>query len=252
MSSIAPSLHTNDRDRATRRIGEIHMLRRFHQFWLRLLTPVARFFLRVGIGPDIVTLVGTLGVCLGAVGFYPRGELFWGTIVITAFVFSDMVDGLMARMSNRSSKWGAFLDSTLDRLGDAAVFGGLALWFAGGGHSFTLACVALYDLVMGSVTSYAKARAESLGMTADVGIAERADRLVAVLVAAGLSGLGVPVVLPLVLWLLAVASTVTVVQRMVAVRRQAHDARGVADKAADKAEDDPGPRGPDSSEKGPQ
>jgi CDP-diacylglycerol--glycerol-3-phosphate 3-phosphatidyltransferase len=197
------------------------MLRRFHQFWIRLLTPVARFFLRVGIGPDIVTLVGTLGVCAGALAFYPRGELFWGTIVVTAFVFSDMVDGLMARMAGRSSKWGAFLDSTLDRVGDAAVFGGLALWFAAGGDSFLLASVALYDLVMGSVTSYAKARAESLGMTDNVGIAERADRLVTVLVATGLSGLGVPFVLPLVLYVLAVASTITVIQRMMAVRRQA-------------------------------
>jgi CDP-diacylglycerol---glycerol-3-phosphate 3-phosphatidyltransferase len=196
------------------------MLRRFHQFWIRLLTPVARLFLRVGIGPDIVTLVGTLGVCVGALGFYPRGELFWGTVVVTAFVFSDMVDGLMARMSHRSSRWGAFLDATLDRVGDAAVFGGLALWYAGGGESYLFACVALYDLVMGSVTSYAKARAESLGLTANVGIAERADRLVAVLVATGLSGLGVPLLLPLVLAVLAVASTVTVVQRVAAVRRQ--------------------------------
>jgi len=204
------------------------MLRRFHQFWLRLLTPVARFFLKVGIGPDAVTFVGTLGVCVGALAFFPRGELFWGTIVVTAFVFSDMVDGLMARMSNRSSRWGAFLDSTLDRVGDAAVFGGLALWYAGGGANFPLACLALYDLVMGSVTSYAKARAESLDMKADVGIAERADRLVAVLVAAGLNGLGVPLVLPLVLGVLAVASTVTVVQRVIAVRRQAlaRDAEG--------------------------
>jgi CDP-diacylglycerol--glycerol-3-phosphate 3-phosphatidyltransferase len=191
-----------------------------------------------------VTGVGTLGVCLGAVGFYPRGELFWGTIVITAFVFSDMVDGLMARMSNRSSKWGAFLDSTLDRLGDAAVFGGLALWFAGGGGSFVLACVALYDLVMGSVTSYAKARAESLGMTANVGIAERADRLVAVLVAAGLAGLGVPIVLPLVLWVLAVASTVTVIQRIAAVRQQTHGAGQAAEGTS--------APGAGSREKGPQ
>ncbi len=197
------------------------MLRRFHQFWLRLLTPIARFFLRVGIGPDIVTVVGTAGVCVGALAFYPRGELFWGTLFLTFFVFSDMIDGLMARMSQRSSKWGAFLDSTLDRIGDAAVFGGLTLWFAGGGDAFWLACVALYCLVMGNVTSYARARAESLGMTANVGIAERADRLVAVLVATGLAGLGVPYLLPIVLCVLAVASTVTVVQRILAVRAQA-------------------------------
>jgi CDP-diacylglycerol---glycerol-3-phosphate 3-phosphatidyltransferase len=197
------------------------MLRRFHEFWIRLLTPAARLFLRLGIGPDVITLVGTFGVMAGALVFFPRGELFWGTIVVTAFVFSDMVDGLMARMSGRSSNWGAFLDSTLDRIGDAAVFGGLALWFLTGGDSLLLGCVALYDLVMGNMTSYAKARAEGLGMTANVGIAERADRLVSVLVAAGLSGLGVPFVLELVLWALAIASTVTVVQRMLTVRKQA-------------------------------
>lgn len=204
------------------------MLRRFHQFWIRLLTPVAKFLLRVGIGPDVVTLVGTLGVCVGALGFFPRGELFWGTIIVTAFVFSDMVDGLMARMQNRSSNWGAFLDSTLDRLGDAAIFGGLTLWYATGGDNYFLACVSLYVVVMGSVTSYAKARAESLGMTANVGIAERADRLVTALVAAGLTGLaidfGIPygdLLLPIVLCALAVASTVTVVQRILTVRRQA-------------------------------
>jgi CDP-diacylglycerol--glycerol-3-phosphate 3-phosphatidyltransferase len=211
------------------------MLRRFHQFWLRLLTPAAKFFLKAGIGPDAITLVGTAGVVLGALIFYPLGQLFWGTVVVTAFVFSDMLDGLMARMSGRSSKWGAFLDSTLDRIGDAAVFGGLTIWFLTGGLSHSpgltsktvglvLGCLALYDLVMGSMTSYAKARAESLGMTANVGIAERADRLVSVLVATGLSGLGVPYVLELVLVALAVASTVTVVQRMLTVRRQAFEA----------------------------
>lgn len=211
------------------------MLRRFHQFWLRLLEPIASFLLRVGIGPDVVTLVGTLGVCVGALLFYPRGELFWGTIVVTAFVFSDMIDGQMARMSGRSSKWGAFWDSTLDRLGDSAVFGGLALWYAGGGDSLLMAGVALYALVMGSVTSYAKARAESLGLKANVGIAERADRLVTVLVAAGLTGLGVPYLLPAVLWALGLASTVTVVQRVMAVRRQAL--------AADRESDSSGERG---------
>lgn len=228
------------------------MLRRFHQFWLRLWTPTARFLLRRGVGPDAVTLVGTIGVVAGALAFYPRGELFWGTIVITAFVFSDMIDGLMARMSGRSSKWGAFLDSTLDRLGDAAVFGGLALWFLTGDPdehpwwlgdgeavAYLIGCLALYDLVMGSLTSYAKARAESLGLTANVGIAERADRLVSVLVAAGLSGLGVPYVLEAVLAVLAVASTVTVVQRMLAVRAQTRPGASSENGSADSADEHP-------------
>jgi CDP-diacylglycerol--glycerol-3-phosphate 3-phosphatidyltransferase len=188
----------------------------------KIFTPVARLFLKLGISPDVVTIVGTLGVCFGALAFYPRHEFFWGTIVITVFVFSDTVDGVMARMSGRSGKWGAYLDSTLDRVGDSAIFGGLVLWYAGRGDDFLMAGLALACLILGSVVSYAKARAEGLGFTANVGIAERADRLVAVLVVTGLVGVGLPeVVLTIVLALLAVASLVTVFQRMLLVRRQA-------------------------------
>ena len=197
------------------------MMERFRQFWTRLLSPIANLLLRLGVSPDAVTLVGTFGVSAAALYFFPRGELFVGVLVITAFVFSDLIDGYMARTSGRSSRWGAFLDSTLDRIGDAAIFGGLVLYLGDVGRD-VLAAVALYCLVMGSVTSYARARAESLGMQAKVGIAERADRLVSVLVVAGLSDLfGVPVALDVVLWALAVASTITVVQRMLVVRRQA-------------------------------
>ena len=199
------------------------MLNRFARaFFTKLFTPVARLLLRLGISPDIVTVVGTVGVCFGALAFYPRHEFFWGTIVITVFVFSDTVDGVMARMSGRSSSWGAYLDSTLDRVGDSAIFGGLVLYYAGQGGQLFMAGLALACLILGRVVSYAKARAEGLGMTANVGIAERADRLVAVLAATGLVGLGLPeVLLTVVLALLAVASLVTVVQRMLVVRRQA-------------------------------
>ncbi len=198
------------------------MLNRYARaFFTRVLTPVARFLAARGVSPDVVTLVGTLGVVGGALGFFPRGEFFWGTMVITAFVFSDLVDGTMARLTDRSSRWGAFLDSTLDRVGDAAVFGGIALWYAGSGDDLLLCSLAVYCLATGSVVPYAKARAEGLGMTADVGIAERADRLVAILLATGLKGVGVPYVQEGVLWALAVASSVTVVQRMLEVRRQA-------------------------------
>jgi CDP-diacylglycerol---glycerol-3-phosphate 3-phosphatidyltransferase len=145
-----------------------------------------------------------------------------GTLVITAFVFSDMLDGQMARMSGSSSRWGAFLDSTLDRFGDAAIFGGLAMYYVGPGDSEPLAALAIYCLVVGSITSYARARAESLGMEAKVGIAERADRLVAILAMTGLSDIfNVPVLIPVALGVLAVASTVTVVQRILTVRSQA-------------------------------
>ena len=192
------------------------MMERFRAFWTGIFAPVGNLFLRWGVSPDVVTVVGTLGVSAGALIFFPQGQLLIGVLVITAFVFSDMIDGYMARQLGRSSKWGAFLDSTMDRFGDAAVFGGLVLYFlAGPGDSVTYGCLALLCLVLGSITSYARARAESLGMHAKGGIAERADRLVAVLVMTGLSDLlGLPWLLYLVLWVLAAASAVTVVQRM--------------------------------------
>ena len=186
------------------------MLNRYARaFFTKVFTPVAKLFLSLGISPDIVTIVGTLGVSFGALAFYPRHEFLIGTLVITAFVFSDTIDGVMARMSGRSGRWGAYLDSTLDRLGDAAIFGGLVLWYAGGGDDVLMAGLALACLILGSVVSYSKARAEGLGMTANVGIAERADRLVAV------------VILGVVLALLALASLITIIQRMWAVRVQA-------------------------------
>jgi phosphatidylglycerophosphate synthase len=189
----------------------------------RVTEPAARALSRLGVTPDALTIVGTIGVSGGALGFYPRGSFLVGTLVITAFVFSDLMDGAVARVSGRSGPWGAFLDSTLDRIGDGAVFGGLALWYAGGGHSTLLCSLALYDLVAGAVTSYAKARAESLGLTCNVGIAERSERLIFVLVLTGLSGIfGVPQLREVALWGLAVATTITVVQRIATVWRQTH------------------------------
>lgn len=191
-------------------------------FFTKVFTPIARLLLRLGISPDVVTVVGTLGVCFGALFFFPRGQLLAGVLFITAFVFSDTLDGIMARMQGRQGVWGAYLDSTLDRFGDAAVFGGLAIWFFTGGEDLLMAYLALACLVLGSLVSYARARAEGLGMRADVGIAERADRLVSTLVTTGLVGLGLPqVVLTAVLAVLAVASAVTILQRMLLVRRQA-------------------------------
>lgn len=201
------------------------MFEHLRTFFTNLISPVARLLLRLGVSPDAVTVVGTLGVVLAALWFFPQGELLAGVLVITAFVFSDLLDGTMARMSGRTSTWGAFLDSTLDRMGDSAIFGGLTLYYAWVVESEVLAALTLYTLVTGWLTSYTRARAESLGYEAKVGIAARADRLVAVLVAAGLSEIfGVPVLLEVVLWALAVASTVTVVQRILTVRRQARAA----------------------------
>ena len=200
-------------------------------FFTKVFTPFAAFLLRIGVSPDAVTLVGTGGVVAGALVFFPRGSFFWGTVVITAFVFSDLVDGNMARQSGTSSVWGAFLDSTLDRVADAAVFAGIALWYAGKGDNLLLCSVTLFCLASGQVVSYTKARAESLGLKCDVqGLVERSERLVVTLVLAGLSGLhqfGVPYIewlLPIALWLIAVGSLITVFQRILTVRREAVEA----------------------------
>lgn len=196
------------------------MFGRLRAVTTRLFTPLAALLTRLGVSPDAVTITGTVGVVVSALWLFPTGHLFAGTMAVMVFAFSDVLDGVMARRSGRSGPWGAFLDSTLDRLADGAVFGGLTLWFVLQDDHLG-AAVALACAILGGVVPYARARAESVGATASVGIAERADRLVAGLVAAGLVGLGLPVVvLHVVLGLLAVASLVTIVQRVATVRRQ--------------------------------
>ena len=199
------------------------MLDRFKSFWQNvMLAPFVSLFLRLGISPDAVTVVGTLGACTGALVFFPQGMLWQGVVFITAFVFSDLIDGQMARRLGRTDTFGAFLDSTLDRVADGAILGGLMLYFAWVAQDRLSLVLALVCLVMGSVTSYARARGESLGFRAETGIAERADRLVLILVATFFADvLDVAMLLQAALWLLAVASTVTVAQRMLLVRRQA-------------------------------
>jgi CDP-diacylglycerol--glycerol-3-phosphate 3-phosphatidyltransferase/CDP-diacylglycerol--inositol 3-phosphatidyltransferase len=204
------------------------MLERFREFWSNFWAPLGDLLLRLGVKPDWVTWVGTIGVSAAALWFFPRGQFFVGVLVIAVFVFSDIIDGYMARKSGLSSKWGAFLDSTLDRVADAAVFCGLVIYYASSdaeadlGDPKAYMYLSLACLVLGNLTSYARARAEGLGMTAKGGIAERSDRLVSILLATGLSGLfGLPFLREITLWALAVASSITVVQRMIIVHKQA-------------------------------
>ncbi len=187
----------------------------------QLLAPVGRVLARTPLTPNMLTVIGTIGVTAGALTLFPTGHLFAGTMVCTGFVLTDMLDGTLARMTGSTGKFGAFLDSTMDRVADSAVFAGIAIWLLTGGHDRLLAAVALYCLVTGGLVSYAKARAEGLGLRADVGIAERTERLLIGLVAIGLAGLGVPYVLSIGLWILAVLSTITFGQRVYAVRMSA-------------------------------
>lgn len=178
----------------------------------------ARGLLALGVHPNAVTITGTVGVVAAALWFFPqRGSmLFWGVMVVTFFLITDMLDGTMARLGNKSSRLGAFLDSTMDRVADAAIFGALVWAFMDIDRHTALA--ALVCLAVGSIVPYARARADSIGVDASMGIAERADRLVVGLTAAGLVGLGLPLaVLTWTLWALALAAAITVGQRTLAV-----------------------------------
>jgi CDP-diacylglycerol--glycerol-3-phosphate 3-phosphatidyltransferase len=197
------------------------MLNQLRPALSRVTSPVGHALARTGVTPNTVTIIGTLGCVAGALGFYPFGEFFWGTVVITIFVFFDLFDGAVARVTGKTSRFGAFLDSNMDRVSDAAIFSGLILRFATKDHNdMLLVCLALFCLISGALVSYARARAEGMGVNATIGLAERGERLIVSLVAIGLAGLGVPYVLAAGLWILSIASAITVVQRYIVVRRQ--------------------------------
>lgn len=187
--------------------------------------PLGKALVKTGLTPDAVTVIGTAAVIAAAVTLFPTGHLFWGTIVIWLFVMFDMLDGAMARARGGGTRYGAVLDATCDRVADGAIFGGLAWWAVYHENSRPLFLATLVVLVTSQVISYAKARAEASGLSADGGLIERPDRLVIVLVGAGLTGIGgyfgiewLTWAVHVAMWILAVLSIVTVFQRVLAVR----------------------------------
>lgn len=192
-----------------------------------LLTRPALAMARVRITPNMLTVVGTVLSVGVAVATLPQGRFIMGPPLLGVVLIGDSFDGILARATGRSSVFGAFLDSTLDRLADGAIFASLAAWAALSMktdsaflHVATV-CLALACVVLAAVVPYARARAESIGATASVGIAERTDRLVVALVATFVVGLGAPQwVLSAALGYVALASFITVVQRIVVVSRQ--------------------------------
>lgn len=185
----------------------------------RAFDPVARALLRARVSPDTVTIVGTVGVIVAALVWATRGQWIVAALVITFCGFADLVDGSMARQLGRPGKFGAFLDSTMDRIADAFVFGSVAYYFAVQQRHWTLVA-ALVCLVSGQLVSYVRARAEGLGFSAKVGIAERAERLILLGVGGLVTGFGWRYGMDVALWILAALSVVTIGQRVVHVYRQ--------------------------------
>jgi len=184
----------------------------------RVITPVAAVFLRMGITPNAVTWTGAIAVVTSALYFYPKGEFFIGTVIICVMALSDLFDGTMARLSQKgSSKWGGFLDSTIDRITDSAILVGISIYLID--KEDPLVIVVMVTLVTGILVPYIRAKAECFGIECSGGIAERTERLIISLAAVGFEGLGIPYTLSIGMWLLAVLGTYTVLQRMLIVKR---------------------------------
>ena len=183
----------------------------------RVITPVASLALRMGITPNAVTWTGAIAVVASAMYFYPKGEFFIGTVVICIMALSDLFDGTMARISQKgSSKWGGFLDSTIDRITDSAILIGVSIYLIN--NDDPLAVVVMVTLVTGMLVPYIRAKAESLGIECTGGIAERTERLIIALTAIGFEGLGITYALTIGVWTLFALAAVTVVQRILIVK----------------------------------
>ncbi len=196
--------------------------------FVRIIGPLARLLVRMHVRPNLITTTGTV-VVVGSATAFALGQARWGGFLLLLSGLFDMLDGRVAREGALSSTFGAFYDSTLDRIGEAALFGGIALYFVRGGvpaeRELLAVGVALVALVASLLVSYTRARAEGLGLECKVGIAQRAERIL---------GLGAPTLLfgagtqgSLLFWIVAVlalATAVTVVQRVIHVARIAGEA----------------------------
>jgi CDP-diacylglycerol--glycerol-3-phosphate 3-phosphatidyltransferase len=184
----------------------------------RFIEPIARLAIRARITPNAVTLGGTIGTALSAIYFYPRGDLFIGTLFIVVFALSDLFDGAIARLSETgASAWGGFLDSTCDRVTDSVILGSLAIYCII--EDLAIYPVIIATIVFGFLVPYIRAKAEAFGISCTVGIAERTERLILALTAIGFHGLGVPYILAILMWILLLLSVITVFQRILVVRR---------------------------------
>jgi CDP-diacylglycerol--glycerol-3-phosphate 3-phosphatidyltransferase len=187
----------------------------------RVTDPIGAALVKVGLTPNGMTLIGTAGAIGFALWLFPTGHLLAGTFCVWGFVMLDLLDGAMARAQGGGTTFGGVLDSTCDRLADGALMAAISWYAFEVADRPLLGAAALICLVLGQVISYVKARAEAAGLSANVGLVERAERLIIALVGTGLQGLGVPYAVDVALWLLVAGSVITVAQRLVAVRQSA-------------------------------
>jgi CDP-diacylglycerol--glycerol-3-phosphate 3-phosphatidyltransferase len=205
-----------------------------------VIEPVARALLRVGLTADMVTVIGAAITVASALILIPQGRLLPALLIVGFFIAMDVIDGTMARLSGSQGPYGAWLDATLDRVADVAVFGSLVMWAAW--HSDTLTTYLAWACLAGAVAiSYAKARAEAVGATANGGIAERAERLIVVGVGVILYSFGLDWAMTLALGVLAMLVVITVIQRALDVRSQLKPAGAASPAAMPTDPDLPGP-----------
>ena len=196
------------------------MLASLRPTWEKVVTPVAKGLVRIGLTANQLTIIGGVLSIVIAVVFLPRGWFLSGLLALIPVVIIDGLDGTMARLSGTSSRFGAALDATIDRLVDGAILGSVAVYFALHQQIYAVA-LAVTALVFAQVTSYTKARGEAEGFTVQGGLVERADRLGILLVGVLLAGFSVTWALQVALAILSIGGIVTVLQRIMQLARQA-------------------------------
>lgn len=190
-----------------------------------VVEPVARALLKVGLTPNVTTVVGTVATVLVSVLLIPSGHLVLAALLSAFFAAFDMVDGTMARLRGGGTAYGATLDASCDRITDGALFSAIAMWLINvedASPAHVAACLAV--LVLSQVISYIKARGEAGGLRIVGGLVERPERLIVALFGLALEGFGVPNAVVISLWILLAGSAFTVVQRLAFARRDANAA----------------------------
>ena len=188
----------------------------------------AKALAKAGVTPNTVTLVGAVASWIVAALCFLTGWVVTGVVLLTIVLLFDALDGTLARLTTGPTRFGAFYDSTLDRLTDGFVFASIAgyalIYLPVGAVRTWAATCAVLSIVLALTVSYARARGESIGVTPKLGIAERTDRLVVALAGMFFHGVGLSAWwLALALTIVAIASAVTVVQRIWFVARHVRD-----------------------------